>query len=131
MIRKLKQLFVYVLATSFLFVGFTQSVQAAMISTEQVVATANAEQERAKFVATLDRPEVQAQLERFGISQSDAATRIAALTDAEVASMSHQIDSLPAGGNGIIGALIFIFVVLLVTDILGLTKVFPFTRSAR
>ena len=33
MIRKLKQLLVYVLATSFLFVGFTQSVQAAMIST--------------------------------------------------------------------------------------------------
>ena len=131
MIRKLKQLLVYVLATSFLFVGFTQSVQAAMISTEQVVATANAQQERAKFVMTLDRPEVQAQLERLGISQADAADRIAALTDAEVASMSHQIDSLPAGGNAIIGALIFIFVVLLVTDILGLTKVFPFTRSAR
>lgn len=131
MIRKLKQLFVYVLATSFLFVGFTQSVQAAMISTEQVVSTVNAQQERAKFVMTLDRPEVQAQLERFGISQSDAAARIAALTDAEVASMSHQIDSLPAGGNAIIGALVFIFVVLLVTDLLGWTKVFPFTRSAR
>lgn len=131
MIRKLKQLFVYVLATSFLFVGFTQSVQAAMISTEQVVSTVNAQQERAKFVTTLDRPEVQAQLERFGISQSDAVARIAALTDAEVASMSHQIDSLPAGGNGIIGALVFIFVVLLVTDLLGWTKVFPFTRSAR
>jgi hypothetical protein len=131
MIRKLKQLCVYVLATSLLFAGFTQSVQAAMISTDQIVASGNAQQERAKLASALDRPEVQTQLEKFGISQSDAQARVAALTDAEVASMSSQIDSLPAGGNGVIGALIFIFVVLLVTDVLGLTKVFPFTRSVR
>jgi hypothetical protein len=31
----------------------------------------------------------------------------------------------------VVGAIVFIFVVLLVTDILGLTKVFPFTRSVR
>jgi hypothetical protein len=131
MIRKLKQLCVYVLATSLLFAGFTQSVQAAMISTDQIVASGNAQQERAKLASALDRPEVQSQLEKFGISQSDAQARVAALTDAEVASMSNQIDSLPAGGDGVIGALIFIFVVLLVTDVLGLTKVFPFTRSVR
>lgn len=131
MIRKLKQLCVYVLATSLLFAGFTQSVQAAMISTDQIVASGNAQQERAKLSSALDRPEVQSQLEKFGISQSDAQARVAALTDAEVASMSNQIDSLPAGGDGVIGALIFIFVVLLVTDVLGLTKVFPFTRSVR
>ena len=131
MIRKLKQLCVYVLATSLLFAGFTQSVQAAMISTDQIVASGNAQQERAKLASALDRPEVQSQLEKFGISQSDAQARVAALTDAEVASMSNQINSLPAGGDGVIGALIFIFVVLLVTDVLGLTKVFPFTRSVR
>lgn len=131
MIRKLKQLCVYVLATSLLFAGFTQSVQAAMISTDQIVASGNAQQQRAKLASALDRPEVQIQLEKFGISQSDAQARVAALTDAEVASMSNQIDSLPAGGDGVIGALIFIFVVLLVTDVLGLTKVFPFTRSVR
>lgn len=130
MIRKLKQLLVYVLATSVLFVGFTQSVQAALISTEQVVAMGNVQQDRAKVAIALDRPEVQAQLGKFGISPAEADARIAALTDAEVASLSHQIDTLPAGGDGgVIGALILIFVVLLVTDILGLTKVFPFTRS--
>ena len=79
----------------------------------------------------LDRPEVQAELEKLGISRSDAQSRIAALTDVEAASVAHQIDTLPAGGDGFIGALIFIFVLLLVTDILGLTKVFPFTRSVR
>jgi hypothetical protein len=131
MIRTLKKLFVHVSLTAFVFVGFTQSVQAALIGTEQVVAAGAAQQERAKISVALNRPEVQAQLQELGISQSDAQARIAALTDAETASIAHQIDTLPAGGDGIIGALIFIFVLLLVTDILGLTKVFPFTHSAR
>ena len=131
MIRTLKKLFVHVLLTAFVFVGFTQSVQAALISTEQVVAAGAAQQERANIAMALDRPEIQAQLEKMGISQSDAQARIAALSDAEVASISHQIDTLPAGGDGFVGALLFIFILLLVTDILGLTKVFPFTRSAR
>lgn len=131
MIRTLKKLFVHVLLTAFVFVGFTQTVQAALISTEQLVASGAAQQERARITMALDRPEVQAQLEKMGISPSDAQARIAALTDAEAASIAHQMDTLPAGGDGIIGVLLFIFVLLLVTDILGLTKVFPFTRSAR
>lgn len=130
MIRTLKKLFVHLLLTAFVFVGFTQTVQAALISTEQVVAAGAAQQERAKITIALDRPEVLAQLEKLGISQSDAQARIAALTDAEATSIAHQIDTLPAGGDGFVGALLFIFILLLVTDILGLTKVFPFTRSA-
>lgn len=131
MIRTLKKLFVHVLLTAFVFVGFTQTVQAALISTEQVVAAGAAQQERAKITIALDRPEVQAQLEKMGISPSDAQARIAALSDAEAVSIAHQIDTLPAGGDGFLGVLLFIFILLLVTDILGLTKVFPFTRSAR
>ncbi|MBC7727858.1 MAG: PA2779 family protein, partial [Microbacteriaceae bacterium] len=45
---------------------------------------------------------------------------------------AHTLDTAPAGADGgVIGVIVFIFVLLLVTDILGLTKVFPFTRSAR
>ena len=36
----------------------------------------------------------------------------------------------PAGGD-ILGLVFTVFIILLVTDILGLTKVFPFTRSVR
>jgi hypothetical protein len=126
-----KRIFVHTLITSLVFVGFTQSVQAALISTEQVVAVSAAQQNRAKIAATFERPEVQAELEKMGISPEQAQARVAALTDAETASIARQVDTLPAGGEGVVGALIFIFVLLLVTDILGLTKVFPFTRSAR
>jgi hypothetical protein len=130
MIQKLKRAFVCMLLTSFAFVGFTQTVQAAMIGTEQVHAANAAHLNQQKIAAALDRPEVVAQLEKMGVDKADAQARVAALTDDEAASLASRIDSLPAGGD-VVGALVLIFVVLLVTDILGLTKVFPFTRSRR
>ena len=125
-----KRVFVGTVLAAFTFVGFTQSVQAAMIGTEQVHAANAARQNHDRIAAALDRPEVLAHLEKLGVNKSDAQARVAALTDEEAATLASQIDSLPAGGD-VIGALVLIFVVLLVTDILGLTKVFPFTRSRR
>jgi hypothetical protein len=130
MARYIKRLIACVLLTSFTLVGFTQTVQAAMIGTEQVAAANAARQNQEKVAAALARPDVIAQLEKLGVNTSDAQVRVAALTDAEAASLAGQIDSLPAGGD-VVGALVLIFVILLVTDILGLTKVFPFTRSKR
>lgn len=131
MSRRFRNLFVNVIISSLVFLGITQSAQAALISTEQVVAVGAAQQARIKVAAALQRAEVQAALGKYGISPEEAQARTAALSDAEALSVAQQIDTLPAGGDGVIGALIFIFVVLLVTDILGLTKVFPFTRSVR
>jgi hypothetical protein len=130
MIRKIKHFFVYILLASFTFGGFTQVAQAAMIGTEQVLAASAAQQNQEKIATALNRPEVLAHLEKMGVNKTEAEARVAALTDVEAAKLAGEIDSLPAGGD-IVGALILIFVVLLVTDILGLTKVFPFTRSVR
>ena len=128
--QTVKRAFVGALLAAFTFVGFTQTVQAAMIGTAQVHAANAAQQNHDRIGAALDRPEVIAHLERLGVSKEDAHARVAALTDDEAATLASQIESLPAGGD-IVGALVLIFVILLVTDILGLTKVFPFTRSRR
>ena len=72
---------------------------------------------------------MQARLQALGVSASDAGERVAALTDDEALRLAGEIDKAPAGG--IIGVILFVFFVLLVTDILGFTKVFPFTRSIR
>ena len=130
MTHPLKKLLAHTLITSVMFLGFTQSVQASMISTEQVVTVAAAAQNRAKVSATFERADVQAELQKMGISTDEARARVAAMTDAETASIAKQVDTLPAGGD-VISTLVFIFVLLLITDILGFTKVFPFTRSLR
>jgi len=64
------------------------------------------------------------------VSASDAIARVQALSDAEVAQLADRVDQAPAGA-GVVGVLFTVFLVLLVTDIMGLTKVFPFTRSIR
>jgi len=86
---------------------------------------------RDRVSLALARAEVQQRLADYGVSPSEVQARVDALSDDEAAQLAAQLDSLPAGGNGIIGAIVFVFLVLLITDIVGLTKVFPFTRSIK
>ena len=99
----------------------------ALISTEQAAA---AQPGRVLLEQTLARADVAAALQARGVSVDAARDRVAALTDAEAAQVAAQIDQAPAGGD-VLGVVVTIFVVLLITDILGFTKVFPFTRTMR
>jgi hypothetical protein len=120
------------LAVSILFTGSIQTVQAAMITTEQVAGSAFSaagNDDRSRIVAALSREEVQTALVARGIDPAQAQGRVAAMTDEEASVVASQLDTAPAGG--IIGVIVLIFLVLLLTDILGFTKVYPFTRSVR
>lgn len=120
------------LAVSIVFTGSIQTVQAAMITTEQVAGSASSaagSDDRSRIVAALSREDVQAALVARGIDPAQAQGRVAAMTDEEASVVASQLDTAPAGG--IIGAIILVFLVLLLTDILGFTKVYPFTRSVR
>ena len=89
---------------------------------------------RERLSSLLDRAEVRAALERHGVSADETKARVSALSDDEVERLAARFDSLPAAGNGFESLLFFgflVFVILLVTDILGFTKIFPFTRPAK
>jgi hypothetical protein len=98
--------------------------RAALVATDAAL-------ERQRIAGLLERAEVQQQLRAYGVEPAEARARVAALTDAEAAQLVSNIDELPAGGIGIVGAIVLVFLVLLVTDILGYTKVFPFTKPIR
>lgn len=106
-------------------------VQAAMLSTESAAsAEMKLSDERAEVVQFLQREHVAKALAEQGVSSADAVERVASLSDEEVSALNGKIKQLPAGGD-IVGVLFTVFIILLVTDILGLTKVFPFTRPIR
>jgi hypothetical protein len=68
------------------------------------------------------------------VNPEEAKARVDSLTDQEVAEIAARFDQLPAGGNGIgviVGAAVLIFLVLLITDILGVTDVFPFVKAQK
>jgi hypothetical protein len=102
--------------------------QAAMVGTDSVLASDRPD-DRYRIATLLNRADVRAQLAAYGVSPADVQARVAAMTDAEAAHLAAEIDKQPAGG--IIGAIVLVFLVLLVTDILGYTKIFPFTRPIR
>jgi len=111
-----------------------QAAHAGMIATDAVAAQAaqaEAQSRRASVLATLNRADVAQALVAKGVDMDAARARIASLSDDEVVALSDQLDQAPAGASDVLGAIIFVFLVLLVTDILGFTKVFPFTRSIR
>src|SRR5712691_3814298 len=105
--------------------GLPLPAHAGMIGTDSVAASGD----RDRIAGLLDRAEVRAGLEAYGVSPADVKARVAAMTDQEITQLAGQIDRLPAGGDGVGGILflaVFVFLVLLVTDILGFTKIFPF-----
>jgi hypothetical protein len=125
-------------AASLSYAGLLHSAQAALVGTEQVAdaqgvvsVDAQAAAQRAHVLSYLDRADVAAGLAEKGVSADQARERVAALTDAEVAQLAHTLDTAPAGASDVLGVIVFVFLILLLTDILGLTKVFPFTRSVR
>lgn len=111
--------------------GVQFNAYAGLVGAETVIAAEQAQIERGELLAAFDRADVRSQLIAFGVDPDEARDRVAALSDDEIAQMSGQLDQLPAGAGagGVIGALVFIFIVLLVTDILGFTDVFPFVKK--
>jgi hypothetical protein len=128
MITKLRRLIASLLVVSIAGLGLPLPAQAGMVGTDAVV-TASSPAERERIATFLDREDVRMQLQAQGVSPEDVKARVAALTDDEAAQLAGRIDSLPAGG--ILGLILLVFIILLITDILGLTKVFPFTRPVR
>ena len=118
------------LMTSICAMSMPVSGYASMISTEDAIMSVNGVQDRAKVDQFFQREDVQIALQEKGISYESAKARIDAMSDAEVAALANRVDEAPAGGD-VLGIAFAVFVILLITYILGLTKVFPFTRSVR
>lgn len=108
-----------------------RAAQAQTQAETQVQSGRTGEDARVSLLAALDRSEVAQALADRGLSAERARERVAALTDEEALELAARIDHAPAGASEIIGTLLFVFVLLLITDILGFTKIFPFTRASR
>jgi hypothetical protein len=109
-----------------------KSAFAGMIGTETVLDATRGQEARDYLNRILAREDVQASLVAQGIDPLEAKARVDSLSDAEVVSLADQIEELPAGGSAlgiVVGALLIVFIVLLITDILGYTDIFPFVKK--
>ena len=125
-----KRITASLLIASTTLLGAPMAAHAGMVSSSEAMASTAQTDARAKVEAVLARADVRAGLAERGLSAEQAQERVKAMSDDEVASLAGRIDQAPAGGD-ILGVLFTVFIILLITDILGLTKVYPFTRSVR
>ena len=109
-----------------------QTILAAMIPTEMTNDTIKGQEARAFLNELISREDIQNYLTKQGIDPLEAKVRVDSLTDSEAVMVAEQLEQLPAGGGAIgviIGAALIVFLVLLATDILGYTDVFPFVKK--
>jgi len=105
---------------------------AAMVSTDEILKQNKQNLDRERLTILLDRSEVRKQLEDWGVKSEEAKAWIDSLTDREIAEIVNRIDQMPAGGSAtgiLVGGALLVFFVLLITDILGYTDVFPFVKG--
>lgn len=107
---------------------------ASMVATDSVVETQATAENRAKVNAFLEREDVRAELEAFGVDAKEAQERVAGLSDDEIAQIAGHLHAEPAGEGvlgTIVGVALILFLVFAITDVLGATNVFPFISPVR
>ena len=113
---------------------FTQASWAQIASTEALFQQPTTISAKEKVIQFTAREDVRKILGQMDVDPEMIEARVASMTDEEALQIANKIETLPAGSDGLsslVSAAVFVFVVLLITDILGFTKVFGFTRSVR
>ena len=131
--RVAKPLSIFLAIWVFMISGPHQAM-AALVGTERVFDAERVQNARELIHSLMAREDIQAALVREGIDPREAQARAESLSDAEAVRLAGAIETLPAGGSSlgiIVGAILLVFILLLITDILGYTDVFPFTKKHR
>lgn len=107
--------------------GMNVTAYAALVTTPQL---SNPEilYSRADLQQLVLREDLQQQLITLGVDPVQIQSRLDSMTNSEISYLSAEISELPAGGDALT-TLALVFIVLLVTDILGYTDLFPFVKK--
>lgn len=123
----LKRLLACALIVSIIGLGMPSSSMAGIVATDEVRTSA----QRERVTGFLERSEVRDRMQSLGVDPDAARSRVAALSDDEAALLADEIDRLPAGGSELLTAAVVVFLILIILDLLGVTNIFPFTKSMR
>ena len=130
--KKVSFVSLFMTAVTLLIAVPYQPLLAAMVPTDATIYDNKAEEARDHLKSLISRDDIRKSLLSKGIDPDEAKIRVESLTDSEATAVADQIEQLPAGGGAIgviIGAALIVFLVLLATDILGYTDVFPFVNK--
>jgi len=135
MLKKVMRPVSLLLVVSFCLLNFNvPNAQAKMVGTDAVIAGQQAADQRTQVADFMAREDVKQIMTHYGVDPVEAQLRVDSLSNEELANLANSIDQLPAGSGAvgvIVGAAVLIFIVLLITDLVGLTHVFPFVNHQK
>ena len=102
----------------------TQLAQAAVISTETAINIDDRAQQVERINELLARESVQSIMISLGVDPSDASSRVGSLTSAELEVLEANLQTLPAGGAGVVEVVGIVAIVLIVLELLNVTNFF-------
>ena len=104
--------------------------QAAIIANAQLIDQVQQVNDKAALLQTINRLDVQEQLLNMGVNTAELESRISQMTQQEIAQLNQQINDLPAGGD-VLGIIVLIFIIFIITDVIGATDIFPFIHPVK
>lgn len=100
---------------------------AAVVSTSDMLVEHQQFENKQAVKDFVNRDDVKQQMLDLGVSPQDVDSRINSMTSAELAELNATLQDAPAGA-GIVGVVLTIFIVFVITDVIGATDIFPFIR---
>ena len=126
MTSMLRKPLVLTLLAATLTTGMQAPALAGLVDNEQLAMQAELQMKRDEVRTVLARDDVRAAMLDYGVNPADVDARIDNLTEAELLRIQHQLDQLPAGGDGgVLGAILIVILIFVLLDVLGATDVFP------
>jgi hypothetical protein len=100
--------------------GVSQPASAGMLGTQSLLPHSLSQQDQQQA-----RHQIEQQLVELGVEADMAKSRIASLSDQQVADITNKLNELPAGAD-VGGVILTVFIVFVITDVIGATDIFPF-----
>lgn len=124
--KMLKKPLVLTLAATTLTAGMQAPAMAGLVDNEQLAMQAELQMKRDEVRSFMAREDVRAAMLDYGVNPADVDARIDNLTEAELLRIQHQLEQMPAGGDGgVLGAILIVILIFVLLDVLGATDVFP------
>ena len=122
-VERFRRSCVALISLSLVSLGLQAPAAAAIVGTADAVAAVQQQDHRGAVQGVLARADVREQMVALGVDPAEVEARIAALTDAEVATLATRIEGAPAGGDALV-VIGIVFVVLMILEFTGVIDIF-------
>ena len=122
-VERFRRSCIALISLSLISLGLQAPAAAGIVGTADAVAAVQQQDHRGAVQSGLARADVREQMVGLGVDPAEVDARIAALTNAEVATLATRIEGAPAGGDALV-IIGIVFVVLMILEFTGVIDIF-------